>query len=89
MSLAAVVAAVAVPVGFALSIDSRAGEVGVERDHLPASQVVSRHAPLVATTTAAVSGLPDVPEGAKLLVIGGALFGVAAAMRRTSGESRQ
>ncbi len=86
--LATIVAAVVVPVGFTLSLDSRVGAVAADRDDLPAAQVVMQRAPFLASTTAAVSGLPAVPEGAKLLVIGGLLFGVAAAMRRTTGEPR-
>ena len=88
LTLATVVAAVAVPVGFALSVDPHAEPSGTGRNLLPAAQVMTSRAPFLATTTAAVSGLPDVPEGAKLLMIGGALFGVAAAMRRTTGEPR-
>ena len=87
--MATLIAAAAVPVGFALSEDQRADAPAVGRDLVPATQVVAGHTPLLATTTAAVSGLPDVPEGAKLLVIGGVLFAVAAAMRRTTGETRQ
>ncbi len=89
VTLAAVVVAVAVPVGFALSLDPRAGALPVERDLIPSARVITRSAPFLATTTAAVNELPDVPEGAKLLMIGGVLFGVAAAMRRTTGDARQ
>ncbi len=89
LALATLTAAAAVPVGYALSVDPRAEAVDVGREHVPATQVVTSHGPFVTTTTAAVSGLPDVPEGAKLLVIGGVLFAVAAAMRRTTGETRQ
>lgn len=88
LALATVVAAIAVPVGFALSVDPRAEVVSARRDLLPATTVVTGRAPFLATTSAAVSGLPDVPEGAKLLVIGGVLFAVAAAMRRTTSETR-
>lgn len=87
LALAAVVAAAAVPVGFALSVDPRVEAMAVAGD-LPVTQVVVSRAPFLAATTAAVSGLPDVPEGAKLLVIGGVLFAAAAAMRRTTGETR-
>ncbi len=88
LTLAIVVAAIAVPVGFALSVDSRAEAVAVGHDALPAAQIISRRAPFLASTTAAVSGLPDMPEGAKLLVIGGVLFAVAAAMRRSGSDTR-
>ncbi len=88
LALAILVAAAAVSVGFALAIDPRAESEAVGSDR-PITQIVaSRRAPFLATTTAAVSGLPEVPEGAKLLVIGGVLFAAAAAMRRTTGESR-
>lgn len=89
LALATLIAAAAVPVGFALSVDPRADSPSAGRELVPATQVVASHTPLLATTTAAVNGLPDVPEGAKLLVIGGVLFAVAAAMRRTTGETRQ
>ncbi len=88
LALATLVAAVVVPVGFALSVESHAEPSVTGRSLLPGAQVVTTRAPFLATTTAAVSGLPDVPEGAKLLVIGGVLFGVAAAMRRTTGDTR-
>ena len=81
---AALVAAIIVPVGFALSLES--GErpaVSATHDVVPVAQLRS-HYPIVATTTAAVTALPEVPESAKLLAIGTALFGLAGAMRRSS-----
>jgi hypothetical protein len=89
LALATLIAAAAVPVGFALSVDPHAEALALKRERVPATQVVASRTPFFATTTAAVSSLPDVPEGAKLLVIGGVLFAVAAAMRRTTGETRQ
>ena len=88
LALATLLAAAAVPVGFAWSVDPRAEALPGGRELLPATQVVTARAPFLATTTAAVNGLSDVPEGAKLLVIGGVLFAVAAAMRRTTSETR-
>ncbi len=88
LTLAALVAAVVVPVGFALSVDPSAETLATTRNLGPVAQVVTSRAPFLASTTAAVSELPKVPEGAKLLMIGGVLFGVAAAMRRTSGDTR-
>jgi len=80
----ALVAAIVVPVGFALSLES--GERAAVSDTpgvFPVAQVRT-HSPIVATTTAAVTALPEVPEGAKFLAIGTALFGLAGAMRRSS-----
>jgi hypothetical protein len=85
--LAAVVAAIIVPLGFALSTES-AADRATSSAHgvVPISQIATVHAhvPIVASTGAAVMTLPQVPEGAKLFAIGTALFGVAAAMRRTN-----
>ena len=89
LALATLTAAIVVPVGFALSVDPHAETVDSGRNLLPVAHVVTSRAPFLATTTAAVHDLPDMPEGAKLLLIGGVLFGVAAAMRRTSGDTRQ
>ena len=77
--LAALVAAVVVPVGFALSVDARrttdVQATGPLTD-------VSVTLPLVTTTTAAVTSLPDIPDPAKLFAVGAMLCGIAAAMRR-------
>lgn len=86
--LASLVAPVVVSVGFASLVDSRAEAVAVDRELAPATSLVTGGGPFLAATTAALSGLPDVPEGAKLLVIGGVLFGVAAAMRRKTDDTR-
>ena len=81
---AALVAAIIVPVGFALSLESgERAAVSATHDVVPVAQLRT-HYPIVATTTAAVTALPEVPEGAKLLAIGTALFGLAGAMRRSS-----
>jgi hypothetical protein len=80
--LAAIVAAVVVPVGFALSLESGARAVSAGRGVAPVAQVVRTGSPIFATTSAAVMAIPEVPEGAKLLAIGTALFGLAAVMRR-------
>ena len=85
--LAALVAAIIVPLGFALSTESVADRAtSSAHGVVPFSQVVMvhPHTPVVASTGAAATTVPEVPEGAKLLAIGTALFGVAAAMRRTS-----
>ena len=80
----ALVAAVIVPVGFALSLESGDRAVSAVHGVVPVAQVRTMNSPIVATTTAAVTSLPEMPEGAKLLVIGTGLFGLAAAMRRSS-----
>jgi len=67
--LAALVAALVVPVGFALSLDSTA----VSTD-------------LVYSAVASPSVLPSwsMPDAAKLFIVGTVLFGLAAAVKRTS-----
>jgi hypothetical protein len=67
--LAALVAALVVPVGFALSLDS--APVATE---------------FVYSAVASPSILPSwsMPDAAKLFVVGTVLFGLAAAVRRTS-----
>jgi hypothetical protein len=80
--LAAIVAAVIVPVGFALSLESGVRAVSAVHGVAPVAQVVRTSSPIFATTSAAVMSMPEVPEGAKLLAIGTALFGLASVMRR-------
>ena len=80
VGLAALVAAVVVPVGFALSLDTR--RTSYVQAPAPLADV-SATLPLVATTTAAVSSLPDIPDPAKLFAVGAMLCGIAAAMKRT------
>ena len=82
--LAAVVAAVVVPVGFALSLETGSESIAAAPGVVPISQMTTRTGPIVATTTAAVMALPHVPDGAKFLAIGSVLFGLAAAMRRSN-----
>jgi hypothetical protein len=77
--LAAIVAAVVVPVGFALSLDSRPSLAGAAPSSVVAS---SGAAPLVVDS--APSFLSDVPDAAKLLVVGTMLFGLAAAVRKAA-----
>jgi len=63
--LAALVAALVVPVGFALSLESSV------------SHAQTAAAPMVATTL-----LPPVSDGAKLLMVGTLLIGLAAFVRK-------
>lgn len=81
---AACVAALAVPLGFALSLESSPATVIAPQ----ASEVVAASAKGSSIHTAAAepartrSFVPTLPDGAKLLFVGTALFGLAAAMRR-------
>jgi len=65
---ALLVAALVVPVGFALSVES---------------EPASAPRPVVATTVTTVSTFPSVSGSTKLFLVGAALFGLAAAVRRT------
>ncbi len=81
---AAIVAAVVVPVGFALSLESH-GADAADMQRLDATpRMPASHGPIVTTLGAAVIAWPQVPDGAKLFVIGSVLIGLAAAMRRTN-----
>jgi uncharacterized membrane protein YedE/YeeE len=81
---AAVAAAVIVPVGFALSLESTSDPVAPAADIVPITQVTTAQVPIIVTTGAAIMAFPDVPDGAKLLAIGSVLFGLGSAMRRTN-----
>jgi len=84
--LAAIVAAVIVPVGFALSLES------TPLSAHPRSTVVvattASTAPMPALVQSESSGIADlfgpVPDGAKLFFLGTVLFGLAAALRRAA-----
>lgn len=85
--LAAIVAALVVPVGYALSIEpqpvanySRAGVVVTPSASVVASPVSIRTASGSDATTS--SRRPPVPDSAKLLLVGGALIGLAAMVRK-------
>jgi hypothetical protein len=77
--LAAVVAAVVVPVGFALSLDRRAARL---HPSVSTAHVTAAPSPIFATTSTAFTTLVDVPDSAKLFAVGAMLCGIAAAMRR-------
>jgi hypothetical protein len=72
--IAALVAALVVPVGFALSIDSTP----------LATQLVVVHPGMLPGAVAAPTLPWTMPGSAKLLVVGTLLFGLAAAVRKTS-----
>lgn len=80
--LAAIVAAVVVPVGFALSLET---PPALARTHAPvivATASTAAAPALVRTAPAFVE--VSVPDGAKLFVVGTMLFGLAAAVRRAA-----
>ena len=82
--LAAIIAAVAVPVGFALSREADSVTV---TPHMHGAAVVASTiaaAPAVVGRDGSIprSSMPSLPDGAKLLFVGTVLFGLAAAMRR-------
>ncbi|PYR62605.1 MAG: hypothetical protein DMF91_06160 [Acidobacteria bacterium] len=83
--LAAIVAALIVPVGFALSLESDSGRVS---PHTRAVNATAKPTPvstfvLMRTSNPLLApGLPALPEGARLFFVGTALFGLAAVMRR-------
>jgi hypothetical protein len=84
--LAAIIAAIGVPLGFALSREADAVAV-TPAPHIQGAAVVASAiavAPGVIASDRAVSVpvLPSLPDGAKLLFVGTVLVGVAAAMRR-------
>jgi hypothetical protein len=84
--LAAIIAAVIVPVGFALSREADSATV---TSHMQGATVVASNitaVPVVVTGDAArpVAFMPSMPDGAKLLFVGTVLFGLAAAMRRAA-----
>ena len=90
LMLAVLVAAIAVPLGFALSLDPPPTTV-VAPSHSDISDIsimaASRarpHVALVQTSSKSEPALPAVPDGAKLLFVGSALFGLAGVMRRTN-----
>jgi hypothetical protein len=80
--LAAGVAAIVVPFGFALSNEGFDHTVVAltQTAAVPDNRLDATASPVAATAT--VIGLPQLPEGAKLFAIGTVLFAAAAVMRR-------
>ena len=88
----AVVSAIAVPLGFALSLESTPAHVAVASKLPEVSDIGSigivaassarTHVAIVQTSAPARSGLPALPDGAKLFFLGSALLGLAAVIRR-------
>jgi hypothetical protein len=84
LALAAIIAAVVVPLGFALSREADAVAVTphVQGAAVVASTIAVSPKAIGRDRSASMLRLPSVPAGAKLLFVGTALFGVAAAVRR-------
>ena len=83
--LAAIVAALIVPVGFALSLESDPGRVSLDRRAVNATAQPAPVSTLVlmrSNRSPVGSSLSALPEGAQLFFAGTALFGLAAVMRR-------
>ena len=83
--LAAIVAALIVPVGFALSLESDPGRTS---SYPHAANATAKSTPvstfvLMRTSNSRFGSiLPTLPEGARLFFVGTVLFGLAAVMRR-------
>jgi hypothetical protein len=89
LMLAALAAALAVPLGFALSLESTPAPTVVAASPktdigIVAASSAKPHLALVQTPSRAHTTMPAVPDGAKLLFVGSALFGLAGVMRRSN-----
>jgi hypothetical protein len=85
--LAAIIAAVIVPVGFALSRDTEPMAVASNMHGAPPIVASTIATPRVAIATERSTPgfqMPSVPDGAKLFFVGTVLFGLAAAVRRSA-----
>jgi hypothetical protein len=82
MIMAALVAALVVPVGFALSLDS--GTLGKRSDRTPVIAASTVGAPLAVERPAPFPSFDEFPDGVKLLIVGAGLFGLAAAVRKAA-----
>ena len=81
--LAAIVAALVVPVGFALSLESVATTSHVRYTTAASTVQGAMSAPVLMPVRPTASSLLQlVPDGAKLFAVGTALFAVAAIVRR-------
>jgi hypothetical protein len=82
--LAAIVAAIIVPVGFALSLEPVGGATYHASSNAPAAMMVTT----IPLDGGAVDGwfarFPTVPDPVKLVIIGTSFFGLAAIVRKAS-----
>jgi hypothetical protein len=78
----AIVAALVVPLGFALSLESDSAVSDAPRGVMVVASTAVTAAPIVTKNAAAVPLLSPIPDSAKLFALGTALFGLAAAVRK-------
>jgi hypothetical protein len=83
--LAAIVAALVVPVGFALSLSSGNGRAadGI-RPIVPVESFAASSPVLLSTDREEAPFFDDVPDAAKLFLVGTMLVGIAIAVRRSA-----
>lgn len=79
---AAVIAALAVPLGFALSSESTPAPAREARFAAPMAMTIAD--PSLVSTPGGATFLHTMPDAAKLLGVGTVLFGLAAAVRRAA-----
>ena len=85
MVLAAIVAALVVPVGFALSLSSNSSRASVSvRGAVPAESVATTLPVLVVADPADKPLFDDVADAATLFLVGTMLFGIAMVVRRSA-----
>lgn len=82
-------AALAVPLGFALSLESTPAPIVKVASPQPEAGIVAAssaktHLARIQTPSRAHTAMPAVPDGAKLLFVGSALFGLAGVMRKSN-----
>jgi hypothetical protein len=84
--LAALLAAIGVPVGFALSRETDSVPVAphIQGAAIVASTIATTAVVVGSDNTVSVPFMPSLPDGAKLFFVGTVLFGLAAAMRRAA-----
>ena len=87
--LSTITAALAVPLGFALSLESTPAPIVIVASPkadvgIVAASSAKPQLALVQSPAQPRLAIPAVPDGAKLLVVGSALFGLAGVMRRTN-----
>jgi hypothetical protein len=82
--LAAIIAAVVVPVGFALSRESDIMAIQHRNGAALAASTIVTPVTVPIAKSAGIPFLADLPDGAKLIFVGTVLFGLAAAMRRVA-----
>ncbi len=89
--IAAFVAALVVPVGYALSLEPQSSTATIARTSLvnatsaavvASPMIVHTNAAAVAASAPSAPRLPEVPDAAKLLLVGTILFGLSALVRR-------